>query len=116
LQLLNGASTDDTIGMGGFLELVLTPFSAIMARPFLAFVPAAIFATMYWRLHGRTSLAAASAWGLYGVYEYGNYLRLTCSGECNIRVDMLLLAPLLIAISCAALLSPGSPPTRQARP
>ena len=36
------------------------------------------------------------AWVAYGVYEYLMYRRVLCSGECNIRVDLLLIYPLLL--------------------
>jgi hypothetical protein len=35
-------------------------------------------------------------WLLYAVYETGMQQRWLCSGECNIRVDLLLIYPLLI--------------------
>jgi hypothetical protein len=39
---------------------------------------------------------AGSAWLLYGVYEFGIKQRWLCSGECNIRVDLLLIYPVLV--------------------
>lgn len=44
-------------------------------------------------------LAAAAAWLLYLPYEYAMKFRILCSGECNIRIDLLLLYPALIIIS-----------------
>lgn len=36
------------------------------------------------------------AWAAYAVYEYLMYRRVLCSSECNIRVDLLLIYPLLL--------------------
>jgi len=45
---------------------------------------------------------AASLWLLYGVYEYLVQTRVLCSGECNIRVDLLLIYPVLLSVTLAA--------------
>ena len=49
--------------------------------------------------------AAAAAWLVYAVYETLVRARVLCSGECNIRVDLLLIYPLLLALSAAALVA-----------
>jgi hypothetical protein len=38
----------------------------------------------------------AVAWLLYAAYETGMQQRWLCSGECNIRIDLFLIAPLLL--------------------
>jgi hypothetical protein len=35
-------------------------------------------------------------WLLYAVYEFGNQQRWWCSGECNIRIDLLVIYPMLL--------------------
>ena len=74
----------------------------LVAQPWLALVPAAVFFGLY-RLSGRR-LAGGTAvtWSLYAFYEYAMRRRWLCSGECNIRVDLLLLYPFLLLISIAA--------------
>lgn len=47
------------------------------------------------------SVLAAVCWLLYAPYEYLMYSRVLCSGECNIRVDLLLFWPLLLLVSLA---------------
>jgi hypothetical protein len=42
-------------------------------------------------------------WALYAGYETGMQQRWLCSGECNIRVDLLLIYPALLAASAWAL-------------
>jgi hypothetical protein len=49
------------------------------------------------RRFGRgVATGAGIAWLLYGVYEFGMKQRWLCSGECNIRVDLLLIYPVLV--------------------
>ena len=75
---------------------------AFIGRPFLALAPAAIFAILYFRCRRSTVLVAAIAWLAYFPYEQAMKLRILCSGECNIRVDLLLLYPGLALVSALA--------------
>ena len=70
-----------------------------IGAPWLALLPAVGFFVLYRRSHRAMPLVAAIAWVLYTVYEYGMYLRYLCTGECNIRVDLLLLYPPLLLVS-----------------
>jgi len=50
-----------------------------------------------WRVSGRRGFfVLAVLWAAYAVYEYLMYIRVLCSGECNIRVDLLLIYPALL--------------------
>ena len=42
---------------------------------------------------------SAIVWLAYAAYEATLYLRLLCSGECNIRIDLLLIFPALLFVS-----------------
>jgi hypothetical protein len=53
----------------------------------------------------RLVTAAGVIWLLYAAYETGMRQRWLCSGECNIRIDLLLIYPLLLVASGAAGLS-----------
>jgi len=44
---------------------------------------------------------AAVIWLLYALYEWLMYLRVLCSGECNIRIDLLVIWPFLLCASLA---------------
>lgn len=46
------------------------------------------------RRFGLTLLAFG--WLLYSVYEFLMYKRVLCTGECNIRVDLLLIYPVIL--------------------
>lgn len=62
---------------------------------FAVLVFAAFLVLWRWRGSGRW-LTLASLWLAYAVYEWLMATRVLCSGECNIRVDLLLIAPLLL--------------------
>ncbi len=71
-------------------------------RPWLALIPMVLFAGLYRSSHRNLAGAAALIWLLYGVYEYAIYQRWLCTGECNIRVDLLLIYPVIILVSIPA--------------
>jgi hypothetical protein len=48
-------------------------------------------------------IVAASLWLLYAPYEYLMYRRVLCSGDCNIRVDLVVIYPALLSVTLAAL-------------
>jgi hypothetical protein len=70
--------------------------------PWLALLPAVLLLVAYGTTRRRIVLATAVAWLLYALYEYGMKRRWLCTGECNIRVDLLLLYPLLVVLTVAA--------------
>lgn len=76
-----------------------------VAAPLLALLPAFVFVLVYWRTHRRSALVAAIAWLAYTLYEEAMRRRILCSGECNIRVDLLLLYAVLVVISLAAVVN-----------
>lgn len=78
--------------------------SILIEAPWLALVPAALFALLYRRARRTLVAGVAVLWLGYAVYEYAMHRRWLCSGECNIRVDLLLLYPVLIVASAAALI------------
>ncbi|MDP3702244.1 MAG: hypothetical protein Q8R72_15210 [Hylemonella sp.] len=66
----------------------------IQPIPFALLFAAAL--VLGWRASGRPGfLVLALLWIAYAVYEYLMYTRVLCSGECNIRVDLLLIYPAL---------------------
>jgi hypothetical protein len=80
----------------------VSALAIFIAFPWLALVPAGLLAGVYHRVRRRTVAVAAVSWALYAGYEYGMLRRWLCSGECNIRVDLLLLYPALLVITAAA--------------
>ena len=74
-----------------------------IAQPTLALIPAGFLAALYWISRRKVTLVASGCWFCYLPYEWGMKLRILCSGECNIRVDLLLIYPFLLSVSLAAI-------------
>ncbi len=77
-------------------ELLL---GAFIFWPFLALFPASLFALTYLKFKKQIMLINALTWLTYFVYEQAMQLHILCSGECNIRVDLLLIYPSLLSLS-----------------
>ena len=73
----------------------------MFAPSIVALVLGGAFAALWLTTRAPGAFVAGIAWLLYAPYEYLMYARILCSGECNIRVDLLLLWPLLLGISLA---------------
>jgi hypothetical protein len=82
---------------------MLFSLSALIVYPGLALVAGVLFLRMYLKLKSSAALVASVVWGLYFVYESLIKAGVLCTGECNIRVDLLLLYPLLLIISLVAI-------------
>jgi hypothetical protein len=82
----------------------VTALAILIEYPWLALLPALLFGGLYRASRRRIVASAALAWAVYAGYEYAMLRRWLCSGECNIRVDLLLLYPALLAISAAAVI------------
>lgn len=79
--------------------------SFFIETPYLALAPALVFLFAWYMRDDIVAAIAAFSWSSYAVLETLNKHRITCSGECNIRVDLLMIYPALILISVAALVS-----------
>ncbi len=88
--------------MSWLFALVFETFAVFISYPLAAFLPAAVFAGLY-VMNGRAGIRlAALCWAGYAIFETLNWMRITCSGECNIRVDLLVIYPLLWIVSIVA--------------
>jgi len=67
--------------------------------PLLAVVPALVLLGLYRISRRRLTLWAAGAWLAYVPYELAMRWRWLCTGECNIRVDLLLIYPALALLT-----------------
>ncbi|MGH7702860.1 MAG: hypothetical protein ACREMO_07175 [Gemmatimonadales bacterium] len=93
-------------------QLLLFPMTKLLAimavfieHPWLAMVIGGVLLGLgRWRAR-RIAIVAGGLWVLYGLYETGMRLRWLCSGECNIRVDLLMLDPLLALATLVAAVS-----------
>lgn len=75
----------------------------LIAFPWIALAVAAAFAALWaWR-RASSAAIAAGLWLAYGIYETLILMRVLCTGDCNIRVDLLLFYPILLAVMLVAL-------------
>jgi hypothetical protein len=63
--------------------------------PLLAAVIGVVLAGLGWWTRRRTAFGVGMLWLLYAGYETGMQQRWLCSGECNIRIDLLVIYPVL---------------------
>ena len=85
--------------------------------PYLAAVIGLVLIVLGRRNRRGTAAGVGVAWLLYAAYETGMRLRWFCSGECNIRIDLLIIYPaLLLGLAAAgiSLLRGGGAPRRPA--
>lgn len=87
------------------MDLLFRSMAVFIEQPLLAAVPVCIFLVLFAVSRRFLVLTAAAAWLAYLPYEYAMKLRILCSGECNIRIDLLVLYPALLAISVAGTLA-----------
>ena len=78
-------------------------FAVLIQYPASALAPAALFAVAFFVKKGPFAGLCAVLWLLYCGYEFLMKYRLLCSGECNIRVDLLVLYPALFLVSIAGI-------------
>jgi Na+/proline symporter len=81
---------------------ILTLLAIFIIVPFAATLIGAIYLWMFYKLRTKSSMLAGVLWVLYSIYEYLMYIRVLCTGECNIRVDLLGIYPLLLVASITA--------------
>ena len=100
--------------MENLIRLFLLPINSCIGFPFLAFVPAVIFALLFIKKRKRIKdakiafkywqiLVTALLWAVYGLYEY--YMQIKYPPyTVPIRVDLLLIAPILYSFTTGALI------------
>jgi formate hydrogenlyase subunit 3/multisubunit Na+/H+ antiporter MnhD subunit len=87
------------------VEQLFRVMAIFIQYPLLAAVPGVILLGLGLRAHRTTAVVGGVLWLLYALYETGMKQRWLCSGECNIRVDLLLIYPVLLVILVAAAVS-----------
>ena len=84
------------------MDRVLGAMAIFIEYPVLAAAIGGVLLALGRRSHRRGAVGAGIAWLLYGLYEFGMKQRWLCSGECNIRIDLLVIYPLLLVGLVAA--------------
>lgn len=85
------------------MNLLYESFGFFVQWPLAALAPAALFLAAYFWKRGALCGLAAALWTLYTLYEHLMRWRVLCSGDCNVRADLLVLYPALFVVSVAAL-------------
>jgi hypothetical protein len=73
-------------------------------HPIVALIPAIIFFGAGVLVKNRFLLVVAAIWGLYSIYEFLMKARILCSGDCNIRIDLLGIYPALVTVSTVGIM------------
>ena len=84
-------------------DLLLAPMTFFVAYPVAAALIGGFFLFLAHRTPRRVGRGMGVAWLLYAAYETGMQQRWLCSGECNIRIDLFVIGPLLILGSLATM-------------
>jgi formate hydrogenlyase subunit 3/multisubunit Na+/H+ antiporter MnhD subunit len=84
------------------VEQLFRVMAIFIQYPLLAAVPGVILLGLGLRARRTMAVVGGVLWLLYALYETGMKQRWLCSGECNIRVDLLLIYPLLLLTLVAA--------------
>ena len=88
--------------MGEIIQAVFRALSVFIAYPWLAALIGVLFVTLGWKARRWGVVTIGAMWVLYAAYETGMQQRWLCTGECNIRVDLLLIFPVLLISSIGA--------------
>ena len=98
------------------MDRLLGIMTIFVAYPLLAAGVGVVLLGLGRLMRRRLAMAVGLAWLVYAVYELGMKLRWLCSGECNIRVDLLVICPVLLVGLGAAGVSLFRVPSGKRRP
>jgi hypothetical protein len=82
----------------------VTSLAFLIDLPLLALIPSAVLFLLAARARHWLVTAAGLAWLLYAGYEWLMLHRVLCSGDCDIRIDLLILHPALVGLTIIALI------------
>jgi len=85
----------------------------LVQYPVLAAIVGALLVLTGRRAHRRIVSGIGFVWLIYAAYETGIQQRWLCSGECDIRIDLLVIFPLLLISLIVAAMSLFVPRRRQ---
>lgn len=86
------------------MNALLTLMSKVYEHPWSAIVIGALLVLVALWQRQRALGVVAFVWLVYAAYEYSMKLKWICTGDCNIRVDLLLIYPVLAAITVMGLI------------
>ncbi len=77
----------------------------LVEQPLLAFLPAVAILLAAHNRRSRLATTMGIIWIVYALYELGMRNRILCSGDCNIRIDLLVIYPILVLCSLVAVVA-----------
>lgn len=84
------------------MDAFYSAFAILIEWPMLALIPAALLLVAAYVRRSRFARTVGILWVVYALYELGMHTRLLCSGECNIRIDLLAIYPALAVCTLLA--------------
>jgi hypothetical protein len=91
----------------------LSAMAIFIKYPYLAALIGVILLWLGLRTRHRTPVGVGVVWLLYALYETAMQQRWLCTGECNIRIDLLVIYPALliglVAAGVSLLRAPRAP-------
>ena len=94
------------------MNRLLSAMAFLTEYPLVAAVVGVLLLWLGRATRRRTAMVSGVLWLVYAVYETGMHERWLCSGECNIRIDLLAIYPALLVSSLAAAISLSRGPRR----
>jgi hypothetical protein len=86
------------------MDRLLSAMAIFIEYPLLAAIIGVLLLGLGRATRRRTAVAVGWLWVLYAAYETGMHQRWFCSGECNIRIDLLAIYPALLIGSLVAII------------
>jgi hypothetical protein len=78
------------------MDRVFSAMAIFIEYPVLAAVVGIVLMALGRHTQRRVATGVGVVWLLYALYEFGMKQRWLCSGECNIRIDLLVIYPALL--------------------
>jgi hypothetical protein len=78
------------------MDRLFSAMAIFIEYPVLAAAIGIVLVGLGHRSHRGVARAVGVVWLLYALYEFGMKRRLLCSGECDIRIDLLVIYPALL--------------------
>jgi len=87
------------------MDWVFRVIAIIIEYPLLATGIGVLLLGLGRLMHRRLAMGTGVMWLVYSLYEFGIKKRWLCSGDCDIRADLLFIYPVLFVGSVAAAVS-----------
>jgi hypothetical protein len=78
------------------MDWLFSPMGIFIKYPVLAALVGIGLVALGRRNQRRLAVGVGAVWLLYALYEFGIKQRWLCTGECNIRIDLLVIFPALL--------------------